>query len=112
MQEAASELLRTPLPKLSGKCSEGDLACVFGFKKRPMEASAPPLGGPRSTDSRPAPIFQTVSPRTSVNSDIGLRQRAPPAGIMAMVEWAQTHRVRPAGEEYAMEVDERGRVQV
>ena len=32
-------------------------------------------------------------PRTSVNSDVGPKQRAPPGGIMAMVESAQTRRV-------------------
>src|SRR5215218_6244946 len=37
-------------------------------------------------------------PRTPMNRDVGLRQRAPPGGIMVMVEWAQTPRVRPAAE--------------
>ena len=55
------------LERLSGKYSWGDLACVFGDNKQPMETPAPPLGGPRSPDSGPTAIFQTSSLRTWVN---------------------------------------------
>jgi hypothetical protein len=36
--------------RLSGK-SEGALPCVFGYKRRPMEAPSPTLGGPLAPDS-------------------------------------------------------------
>jgi hypothetical protein len=82
LEELNAEFL---IQKLSGKCSEGDLTCVFGFKKRPMEAPAPPLGGPRSTASRPTPIFQTVSLAKSMD-ELPRMRRGSLGGIMAVGE--------------------------